>query len=52
MPLSESEFDRNVIVHTQVESSVFNYKYGVTLWPYRLDVVSIKVRLLLKYLQM
>jgi hypothetical protein len=31
LTLSESEFDRNVIVQTQLDSSVFNYKSGVTL---------------------
>jgi hypothetical protein len=45
LTLSESECDRNVIVHTQLDSSAFNYKSGVTgmSWPYRLHVVIIKV---------
>jgi hypothetical protein len=44
MPLSRSESDRNVILHTQLDSSVLNYKSSEALWPHRLDVVIIKVR--------
>jgi hypothetical protein len=43
MPLSESRFERNSSVHTQLNSSVFNYKSGGTLWLRRPDVVIIKV---------
>jgi hypothetical protein len=43
IPLSESELDRNVIEHKQLDNSVLNYKSGGTLWPHRLDLVIIKV---------
>jgi hypothetical protein len=43
MPLSESCFDRIISEHTQLDSSVFNYKSGGTLWPRRPDLVIIKV---------
>jgi hypothetical protein len=42
MPLSESGFDRNISVHTQLDSSEY-YKSGGALWPHRPDEVIIKV---------
>jgi hypothetical protein len=42
VPLSESGFDRNISVHTPIDSSE-HYKSGGTLRPHRPDVVIIKV---------
>jgi hypothetical protein len=42
MPLSETGFDRNISVHTQLDSSEY-YKSGGRLWPHRPDVVMTKV---------
>jgi hypothetical protein len=42
MPLLKSGFDRNISVHTQLDSSEY-YKPGGTSWPHRPDVVIIKV---------
>jgi hypothetical protein len=43
MPFSDSEFDRNINVHAQLERSVLIYKSSGTLWPHRIDMVSIMV---------
>jgi hypothetical protein len=42
MPRLETGFDRNIGVHTQLDSSEY-YKPGSTLWPHRPDVVIIRV---------
>jgi hypothetical protein len=43
MPLSETDFDRNISVHTQLDSSEYFFTAGGTLWPHRPDVVIVNV---------
>jgi hypothetical protein len=43
MSSTESGFDRNVSLHTQLDSSVFKHKAGGTSWPHHPDVVIISV---------
>jgi hypothetical protein len=44
MSPSESDFYSTVTVQSQLDSSALKFKSSSTVWPHRLDVVIIKVR--------